>query len=95
MLELHLGREQSFSDPKTHEASNPLPLSVRNSGQAPIAAFAQHTFIYEVALLELETRARRTGRETSDCSICLLSFEFNRFTTGAPVYCVARCRQLK
>ena len=26
-----------------------------------------HTF-YEVALLELETRARRTGRETSDCN---------------------------
>ena len=23
---------------------------------------------YEVALLELETRARRTGRETSDCN---------------------------
>ena len=25
---------------------------------------------YEVALLELETRARRTGRETSDCNWC-------------------------
>ena len=49
-------------------------------------------YVYEVALLELETRARRTGRETSDCSICLLSFEFNRFTTGAPV--LARCRQV-
>ena len=28
----------------------------------------QNRLFYEVALLELETRARRTGRETSDCN---------------------------
>ena len=34
----------------------------------PIAKLQVFFIFYEVALLELETRARRTGRETSDCN---------------------------
>ena len=33
-----------------------------------LARSAWNDIFYEVALLELETRARRTGRETSDCN---------------------------
>eukprot|EP00964_Phaeocystis_antarctica_P060103 scaffold35810_cov78-Phaeocystis_antarctica.AAC.5 len=45
-------------------------MSVRPARRPAFRAPTQRPFFYEVALLELETRARRTGRETSDCNSC-------------------------
>ena len=48
----------------TRQASRPIV----QSSCVKVGNHPRDLFYYEVALLELETRARRTGRETSDCN---------------------------